>query len=74
MLNCRQTVMDAERLLAGEMRLPERIRIRMHLLICHHCRRYVRQLQMLLQALPLLPHRIGEDQVETVLKTVTSAE
>lgn len=47
MLNCRDILNRADDLLAGELAFRDRVRVHMHLLICRHCRRYVRQLEKL---------------------------
>lgn len=67
MLSCKQVVDDAEHLLAGEVSLRRRLAIRLHLLICVHCRRYLRQLQLLLAALPHLRGRARPEQVDAVM-------
>jgi len=50
MLNCRQATEKASALLDGELTRSERWALRLHLMICHHCRRYLRQLRLTLGA------------------------
>ena len=45
MLKCKEVVDRADALVDGTpLSWRERFALRMHLLMCHHCRRYVRQL------------------------------
>ncbi len=70
MLSCKQVVDDADHLLAGEVTLRRRLSIRLHVLMCVHCRRYLRQLQLLLAALPHLRARTRPEQVDAVMAQV----
>jgi len=58
MLSCRElvdeTTADPE-LIGTDRNL--RWSIRLHLMMCRHCRRYTRQLKLLLKVLPRLPQR-----------------
>ena len=48
MLKCKHVVEKADALVDGApLSKRERFALRLHLLICHHCRRYVRQLRAL---------------------------
>lgn len=67
MLSCKQVVSDADHLLAGEVTRRQRLAIGLHLLICIHCRRYLRQLRLLLGALPHLRRRTEAEQVDAVM-------
>lgn len=44
MLKCREVEANSSRLLDGDLPLRTRLAMRMHLLICVHCRRFVRHL------------------------------
>ncbi len=55
MLKCREVVNRADQLLDGDLSRGQRFAVKMHLLMCHHCRRYVRQLRFLLRAIPFRP-------------------
>jgi hypothetical protein len=73
-LSCKQVVDGADRLLAGEISLRQRLAMRLHLLICVHCRRYLRQMGLLLNALPHLRRRAADPaQVDTVMARVRDA-
>ena len=52
MLKCRDLVNQADLLIDGaELRPGRRLALRAHLLICRHCRRYLRQLRALVGSL-----------------------
>ena len=67
MLNCERIVADADRLLADELGAWERLRVRAHLLMCHHCRRYVRQLRLLVGALAGWHGKANPAQVKKIM-------
>lgn len=45
MLRCRELVEQADAYLADDLTKWQRIQFRLHLAVCRHCRRYVRQLK-----------------------------
>lgn len=51
MKTCREVYEEASDLLDDQLPLLSRLEIRMHLLLCRHCRRYVRQLRLLTRTL-----------------------
>jgi hypothetical protein len=51
MYNCRQVREDASSLVDGELSWTGTLAMRMHLLFCGSCRRFVRQLRLLVSAL-----------------------
>jgi anti-sigma factor RsiW len=55
MLTCREVTGSASRLIDGELTFRERLGVRVHLVVCGHCRRFVRQLQRLVDSLSLRP-------------------
>jgi hypothetical protein len=67
-LSCKQVVDRADALIAGEMTLRQRCAMWYHLAICVYCRRYLRQLKLLLQTLPRLRRRVEPEQVEAVMQ------
>lgn len=67
MLSCKQVVDRADHVLAGELPWRQRVGVWVHLAICVHCRRYLRQLRVLLPALPHLRQRASEAQVDAVM-------
>lgn len=50
MLNCRQATEQASALLDGELTRAARWSLRLHLMICHNCRRYLAQLRLTVRA------------------------
>lgn len=69
MLKCKDVVERADALVDGTpLSWRERFALRMHLLMCHHCRRYVRQLQALVSSLRRPPSETtSQDKIEAVL-------
>lgn len=69
MLKCKDVVERADALVDGTpLGWRERFALRMHLLMCHHCRRYVRQLQALVSSLRRPPSETtSQDKIEAVL-------
>ena len=70
MLNCRDVVADADRLLEGEMSWRERMAIKFHLLMCRHCRRYIRQLKRLIAAVPGMHSKASEEEVLNIMARI----
>ncbi|TNE78166.1 MAG: zf-HC2 domain-containing protein [Gammaproteobacteria bacterium] len=67
MLKCRELVSEADLLLDGNLGWRDRLAARFHLLICHHCRRYVRQLHLLISAIPNMHKQATETEVDDVM-------
>lgn len=67
MLSCRDVVKQADQLIDDEMSWRGKLAIRFHLLICHNCRRYIKQLRQLISAIPGLHQRASDKEVETVM-------
>lgn len=65
MLRCRDLTEDASRLLDGDLALPRRLRLRLHLALCGMCRTYMDQMRKtraLVAMRPLAPpDRAQED-------------
>jgi len=51
MLSCKQLNEQASRYLDGELGLPQKLAFWMHLSICVHCRRYLRQFKLTIATL-----------------------
>ncbi|MBQ0754579.1 MAG: anti-sigma factor [Gammaproteobacteria bacterium] len=70
MLKCRDIPSEAEKFLAGELSFGQRVSVRLHLFMCYNCRRYMRQLRVLLGALPGVPaaQPVSDDEVEQVMQ------
>ena len=68
MLKCKDVAAKADALVDGApMTMRERFAMRMHLLMCHHCRRYVRQLRALLGTLPRETDTLDDARTQEVL-------
>lgn len=75
MLSCRQITEKASDMLDGQLPVHERLAVRVHLLMCVHCRRFQRQLESLVAGLAKdEPSSVPVDQsfVENVLDNLDS--
>lgn len=70
MLKCREVVNNADQLLDGAVSRRQRLAIKMHLLMCRHCRRYVRQFQALLRAIPFMHSQASDAEVSQVMEHI----
>jgi predicted anti-sigma-YlaC factor YlaD len=71
-LKCRDVVNTADQLLDGDMNRRQLLAIKMHLLMCSHCRRYVRQLRALLRAIPFMHKKTSDTEVSKVMEHIHS--
>ena len=53
MLSCREVAARASMLIDGDLSFTERVAMRMHLVMCKRCRRFSRQLKVLIDTLAL---------------------
>jgi len=69
MLSCRQITERSSALLDGELGFRERWAVRMHLAMCVRCRRFTRQLRLLVESLRLrsTAESVSADFVDRVL-------
>ena len=74
MLNCRQIEQQSDLLLAGELPWQRRLAIHFHLLICRHCRRYLRQLRLLIAAIPYMHAKASDEEVSKVMACLHSTD
>lgn len=74
MLSCREIVDDADRLIAGELSLSRRVAVRMHLAMCRHCNRYVRQLRLLVGAVPHMHDQADGHEVTKIMDCIHEKE
>lgn len=70
MLKCREVVDNADQLLDGVISRRQRFALKMHLLMCRHCRRYVRQLRALLRAVPFMHSQASDAEVSEVMEHI----
>ncbi len=74
MLKCREIVEHADALLAAELTPIQRLSVRTHLLICRHCRRYVRQLRQLIRSVAAMHGPASDAQVQQVVTAVKNSK
>lgn len=67
MLNCREVTQQADRYLEGDLSRRQRFAMRLHLMLCSHCRRYVRQMRALLEAIPSIHQKATDREVEEIM-------
>ena len=70
MLSCKEVVAQSDALLAREVTLRQRLQIMIHLFVCEHCRRYLRQLEILLRSFRRLHGPVAADKVAEVMDAV----
>jgi len=71
-LSCRELVNHADRLLEGDLSFSARIAIKFHLLLCRHCRRYVKQLRWLVKAIPFMHNKATDEEVDKIMDCIHS--
>ena len=71
MLKCQHVEQRADALIDGE-RLPitERLALRTHLMICRHCRRYLRQLRALVRTLRGSLDTLSDKNTEALVERI----
>lgn len=75
MLKCKHVVEKADALVDGTpLSRRERFALRLHLMMCHHCRRYVRQLRALLGFLPRETDPLDDARTEAILKKLDAPQ
>lgn len=72
MLSCRDIVNHADQLLDRDLGISTRVAVRLHLLLCRHCRRYVKQLVRLIKAIPFMHNKATEEEVRKVMDCIHS--
>lgn len=75
MLSCHEVQQRADALVDGDpLSFRERMALRMHLLMCHHCRRFVRQLRQLVASLRREAEPASPQEVEKVMRALDSSQ
>ncbi len=75
MLKCRDLVHDADGLIDGGLPLHRRVLLRLHLFVCDDCRRYLRQLRLMVGALRRSDcEHASEQEVDNVVRAVRQAK
>ncbi len=70
MLTCRDLVTLLTDYLEGRLPLGTRLRLDLHLLLCGHCRRYLRQTRLTIRATGALPDEPIPPEVSAALREV----
>jgi predicted anti-sigma-YlaC factor YlaD len=66
-LTCRELTELITNYMEGKLSLRQRLRIQMHLGMCRHCRRYLRQMKSTVRLLGALPDGALPPQLEAEL-------
>lgn len=74
MLTCKKVPKEVNLLLDGELSLRRRMGLRFHVLICVHCRRYLKQTQLLCETMAQHWGRASDDEVDSVMAKLREAE
>ena len=69
MLSCKEFVASQGEILEGkEYSLGKRISLKMHYFMCHHCRRYFKQIRLVdAVAKKLSPEKVHDDKVAELM-------
>jgi len=72
---CNKVTEQASDYLDGNMSLPKRLKMRIHLLICNHCRNFVHQLEITIGAIKGLgcTKPVSDEDVEDQVKKLIEA-
>lgn len=70
MLRCKDVVERASRYIDGEMSWSRRLGMRLHLMMCIHCRRFMRQFRMVRDTLGYCPDRQPEPTEQSLRELV----
>ncbi len=75
MLSCKDINQKASLYIDGELTIRQRLAVGFHLLMCVHCRRYVRQLAATINTLRQLPKKECSDgQMEHIIDRLLDDE
>ncbi len=75
MLSCKDINQNADQYIDGELTIRQRLAVGFHLLMCVHCRRYVRQLAATINTLRQLPKKeCSEVQMEQIIHRLLDKE
>ena len=72
MLSCKEITEKANDYLDKDLPFFTRLKVKMHLRICVHCKRYVEQLQLTIQALGKLnkSHIVDDSTVDSIVENL----
>lgn len=79
MISCKDVSQEAHTYLDGEMTLPRRAELMVHLMVCKHCRRYLKNLRLTLKTLnesEILeaPGEPSEAEIDDIVARLKSAD
>jgi len=76
MLNCKQIPEKADEYIDDELSIGQRLSASLHLLMCVHCRRYVRQMTSTVATLRKMPYTeaCSDEEVEQTLDRLLRQE
>jgi len=74
MLKCREITERASDFLDAGLPWPERLQVRLHLMMCRSCREYVRQLRLVVRSLRRLPRPDPSEDTQRELLATFRAE
>lgn len=75
MLTCKDICDNATQHLEGPTTLLERLSLRFHLLICKHCRRFMRQFNLTIGAAQKMAEQSPTDEeIDTLVEKLTRAQ
>ncbi|MGD8569965.1 MAG: zf-HC2 domain-containing protein [Gammaproteobacteria bacterium] len=76
MLSCKEITENANSYLDRELRFITRVKVKMHLLLCENCRRYMDQLQLTIQSLSKFRRddTVSDDVVDKVVRSMKDCE
>lgn len=67
MLSCKQITEQACDYLEKHLTFRQRLQVWLHLLICHHCRRYIRQIRSTVGCLHSHRKSVSDQQAEEIV-------
>lgn len=70
MLKCRDILLQSQLIAPEELTTMHRLGMKMHLLMCRHCRRFRRQFQLMLAILPHFRQPADEQTVKKIMQKI----
>ena len=67
MLSCKELTEQAGDYLDKQLPLSKKLQLKMHLLLCHHCRRYLKQLRTTIHMVKMTPKIISNEKAKQIV-------
>lgn len=67
MLSCKELTEQASDYLDKQLPLSKKLQLKMHLLLCHHCRRYLKQLRTTIHVVKMRPKIISDEKAKQIV-------